>query len=106
VSIPVDEKAGRRDLWGVSEDTELILVWRKETEGRPHCSLSFLRRGCGEGCADLFFLVSHDRTCGNGSELPQGRFRLNIRKHLFTKRVVKHWNRLPRGGDCPVPVSV
>ncbi|KAK4832322.1 hypothetical protein QYF61_021772 [Mycteria americana] len=57
---------------------------------------SFLRRGSGEGGADLFSLVSGDRMCGNGSKLCQGRFGLHIRKHFFTERVVKHWNRLPR----------
>ncbi|KFP97483.1 hypothetical protein N329_03312, partial [Haliaeetus albicilla] len=32
----------------------------------------------------------------NGLQLYQGRFRLDIRKNFFTKRVGKYWKRLPK----------
>lgn len=47
---------------------------------------SCLRRGHGEGSADLFSLESSDRMHENGSKMQQRRFRLNIRKFCFLAR--------------------
>jgi len=38
--------------------------------------------------------------------LKKGRFRLDIRKKLFTLRVVRHWDRLPREAVAAPSVEV
>ena len=45
---------------------------------------------------DSLFRVCSERTKGNCFKIKEGRLKLEIMKKVFTIRVVKRWNKLPR----------
>lgn len=62
---------------------------------------------CEEFSVSLFSLVTIDWTIRTSFKLFQGKFTLDIyKKKNFSKKVVKHWNRLSREMVVTIPGSI
>ena len=63
---------------------------KKRFQGDLIVAFQYLKGAYKQEGERLFMRVDSDRTRGNGSELRQGRFRLDMRRKFFPQRVVTH----------------
>ena len=77
-------------------ELDLLSLEKRRLQGDLIVAFQYLKGACKQEGEWLFTRVDSDRTREDGFKLRQGRFRLGIRRMLFTQKVVTHWNRLPK----------
>jgi len=73
----------------------LCSLEKRRVWGHLSAAFQYLKGAYKKDGERLFTRACSDKTRGNGFKLKEGRFGLDIRKKLFTIRVVKHRHRLP-----------
>ncbi|GAB0185465.1 hypothetical protein GRJ2_001011800 [Grus japonensis] len=74
----------------------LFSLEKRRFQGDLRAAFQYLKGNSKKAGEGLFTRAWSDRTRGNGFKLKEGRFRLDIRKKLFTVKVMRYWNRYPR----------
>ena len=79
-----------------SRELGLFSLEKRKLQRDIIVAFQYLKGAYKQEGEQLFTRVDSDRTRGNGFQLGQERFRLDIRRKIFTQRAVTHWNRLPK----------
>ena len=91
-----DPRDGTPLLQGQAERAGAVQHGEEKALRDLRAAFQYLKGGCKKEGDRLLSRGCCDRTRGNGFQLKEGRFRLDMRKRFFTVRVVRQWHRVPR----------
>jgi len=74
----------------------LFNLEKRRLRGDTIATFQYLKEAYKKAGEGPFKRACSNRTRDYGFKLKEGRFILDIRKKVFTMRVVRHWNKLPR----------